>query len=202
MTDERLKEWATPAEAEAIDAINETGSGTAAAEKLGISESSLRGRITRVKTRAAAQGYSPAHDMTRTVPAPFLLKGTSTYYNRDGEAIGQWVKSTIDQQKWFAALKETVAEFSGEIGRLPPSPSTFSGDAWSERLLNQYTFTDAHLGMLAWHEEGGDNWDLKIAEQTIIDCFELMLAMAPPAQATGEGWPRPPAAPAGAGSAP
>lgn len=182
MIDERLREWATAVEAEAIDAINETGSARAAARNLGIGESTIRDRITRLKTRAAAHGYSPDHDMTRTVPAPFIAKGVSTYYNRDGEAIGQWVKSTIDQQKWFVALKETVAEFSEEIQRLPPSPSTFVGDAWSSRLLNQYTFTDAHLGMLAWHEEGGANWDLKIAEQTILDCFELMLAMAPPAK--------------------
>lgn len=182
MIDERLREWATAVEAEAIDAINETGSARAAARNLGIGESTIRDRITRLKTRAAAHGYSPDHDMTRTVPAPFIAKGVSTYYNRDGEAIGQWVKSTIDQQKWFSLLKETVAEFSADIKRLPPSPSTFAGDAWSQRLLNQYTFTDAHLGMLAWHEEGGDNWDIKIAEQTILDCYELMLAMAPPAK--------------------
>ena len=182
MIDEKLREWATDAESKAIDAINETGSGRAAARLLGIGHSALRDRITRLEARAAAQGYSPEHNMTRPVPSPYVVKGTSTYYNRDGEAIGQWVKSTIDQEKWFAALKETVAEFSSDIKRLPPSPSKFVGDKWSERLLNQYTFTDAHIGMLAWHEEGGANWDLKIAERTILDCFELMLAMAPPAK--------------------
>jgi len=180
--DERLKEWATAAEIEAIDTVNRTGSGRAAAKLLGIGETSLRDRIARAKKRAAVKGYSPDHDMTRTVPDPFIVKGTSTQYNRHGQQTNQWVKTTIDQQKMLVLLKETVAEFSSEIGRLPASPSTFSGNTWSDELLNQYTFTDAHIGMLAWYEEGGANWDMKIAEQTILDCFELMLAMAPPAK--------------------
>lgn len=182
MIDERLKEWATAAEIEAIDAINQTGSGRAAARQLGISETGIRDRISRAKKRAASRGYSPDHDMTRAVPEPFIAKGISTYYNRDGKPVGQWVKSSLDQTKLLAIVKESIAEFSSEIGRLPPSPSTFVGDGWSDALLNQYTFTDAHIGMLAWHEEGGSNWDIKIAEQTIMDCFELLLAMAPPAK--------------------
>jgi hypothetical protein len=31
--------------------------------------------------------------------------------------------------------------------------------AVNDDLCNLYTFTDYHLGMLAWGEEGGDDWD-------------------------------------------
>lgn len=182
MLDENLKKWATAAEAEALDAINQTGSGKAAARLLGIAESSLRGRIERLKIRAAAQGYSPEHNLTHAVPRPFLAKGHSTYYNRDGVAIGQWVKSTIDNEAWFEILQETAREFASEIPSIPPSQSTYSRDAWSDKICNQYTFTDVHVGMLAWHEEGGENWDTKIAEKSVTDCFEMMMAMAPRAK--------------------
>jgi hypothetical protein len=38
--------------------------------------------------------------------------------------------------------------------------------------------------MLAWHKEGGADWDVKIAESTLTRCFEQMVAGAP-AAATG-----------------
>jgi hypothetical protein len=45
-----------------------------------------------VKRKAAIAGYSPEHDMTRTVPEPFVVRGTSTYYDKEGQprgAVGQ-----------------------------------------------------------------------------------------------------------------
>ena len=35
--------------------------------------------------------------------------------------------------------------------------------------------------MLAWHKEGGADWDLKIAERTLTGCFEQMVKASPPA---------------------
>ncbi|HBG31016.1 MAG TPA: winged helix-turn-helix domain-containing protein, partial [Gammaproteobacteria bacterium] len=42
-----------------------------------------------------------------------------------------------------------------------------------------HTLTDAHVGALCWHQEGGADWDLKIAERTLGGCFEMMLESAP-----------------------
>lgn len=41
-------------------------------------------------------------------------------------------------------------------------------------------FTDYHVGMLAWHKEGGADWDLDIAERTGIKAMAAMAAGAPP----------------------
>jgi hypothetical protein len=46
-------------------------------------------------------------------------------------------------------------------------------------LCTVYTLTDAHIGMLAWHREGGEDWDLGIAEATITGCFERAIQSAP-----------------------
>jgi transposase len=51
-----------------------------AAKLLGMHERTLRGH----KARMARQGWSPEHDMTKTVPDGFHLKGTSTLYDKDG----------------------------------------------------------------------------------------------------------------------
>jgi hypothetical protein len=35
--------------------------------------------------------------------------------------------------------------------------------------------------MLAWHKEGGEDWDLNIAERTLVGCFEQMVISSPSA---------------------
>jgi hypothetical protein len=50
-----------------------------------------------------------------------------------------------------------------------------------QALCNLYVMTDCHVGMLAWHKEGGADWDLKIAERTLTGCFEQMVKSSPPA---------------------
>jgi hypothetical protein len=48
-------------------------------------------------------------------------------------------------------------------------------------LCNLYVMTDCHVGMLAWHREGGADWDLKIAERVLTGCFEQMVMSSPQA---------------------
>ena len=36
--------------------------------------------------------------------------------------------------------------------------------------------------LLAWHREGGADWDLAIAERTLTGCFDMMVRRAPPAE--------------------
>src|SRR6185369_2734564 len=49
----------------------------------------------------------------------------------------------------------------------------------SANLCTVYTLTDCHVGALAWREEGGDDWDLKIAEDTLLGCFKHMIDSSP-----------------------
>jgi hypothetical protein len=51
-------------------------------------------------------------------------------------------------------------------------------------LLNQYSVMDAHFGKLAWGEETGSDYDLKIAEQMYLDWFAMAIRLSPEA-ATG-----------------
>jgi hypothetical protein len=97
--DARLKEWATETQASHIDAINQHQSMRGAAKALGVTKSTVTQSMAALRKKAALFGYSPEHDMTRTVPDPFIVKGVSTYYNKEGKASGQWVKSTLDEAK-------------------------------------------------------------------------------------------------------
>lgn len=174
--DPRLKEWATPAQARYVDLINEHGGARSAAKAANVSRSSVRSAIDSLKKKAALHGYSPDHDMTRAVPEPFVVKGISTYYNSEGVAAGQWVKSTLDGARQAEMMKAAAEAMAEEMPRLQAIPAPAATNA---ELCNLYTLTDCHVGMLAWKQETGDDWDLTIAERTLVGCFEQMMVAAP-----------------------
>jgi len=117
--------------------------------------------------------------MTRPVPEPYIVKGVSTYYDSEGKARGQWVKSTLDQQAAQEALRSAAEAFAAEIPRVDPLEGP---TATLDTLCNLYTFTDYHLGMLAWHKEGGADWDVKIAERMLVRALEHLVNGTPKAR--------------------
>ena len=179
MIDKKLYEFANARQSEILDAIAETGGKGQAAKKLGIARQSVQDIYRAVARAAAKQGYSPAHDMTRTVPHGFNVKGVSTYYNKEGKPSGQWVKSSADEKARLDAILGAIHSAADVLPRLAPIDRPADSNA---NLLNLYTLTDCHVGMLAWHKEGGDDWDLTIAENTLVDCFAAMIAASPNAE--------------------
>ena len=176
--DPRLKEFGTEQQNERLDAINQYGSQIAASHALGVSKNAIYQSMEILKRNAARQGFSPEHDMTRTVPDGYKVKGVSTYYNKEGKPAGQWVKSSADEERRIEIVKEAFAAMADELPRIEPSVSQMNH---IRALCNLYVLTDCHVGMLAWHKEGGADWDLKIAEKTLTGCFEQMVKSSPPA---------------------
>ncbi len=180
IVDPALKEWATAKQAAYIDAWNDHGSQRAAAAALGISKSLIDAGIKAVKKKAEIHGYAPDNDMTHTSPDLYTVKGVSTYYNRDGKPTGQWVKTRLDDRAADLVFRQAVAAELADYERMDALPAPALGMTL-KNLLNLYTLTDCHVGMLAWHKEGGADWDLGIAERTLFGAFEQMILAAPPA---------------------
>lgn len=182
LIDPRLAQWATPRQAEYIDAVNLHGGLRAAATVLGKHHSVISHALRSVRSKAATAGYSPEHSMTRTVPEPYVVKGVSTYFDKDGVAKGQWVKSRLDNERYARAQEAALEALAEELPRLAPLEGPAQRLSLADlRLLNLYTLTDSHVGMLAWKHEGGENWDLKIAEKVLVGCFEQMIMASPDA---------------------
>lgn len=176
LIDEGLKAYATERQSEYIDAINEYGGFRSAARALNINHSPLVEAIKLLRRRAATSGYAPEQDMVRPVPEPFIVRGVSTYYNAEGKASGQWVKSKIDDSKLQEMMKAVIDGMKEDIPRLTALPAPALGN---DNLLNCYVITDYHLGMLAWDEEAGENWDLDIAQALVVKWFEQAIAQSP-----------------------
>jgi hypothetical protein len=175
--DAQLASFATPRQLEILEALEKHGSHGKAAKALGCDKSLVGNVVRALKYKAAKQGYSPEHDMTKTVPDGFVVKGVSTYYDEEGKPRGQWVKSSADDQAREAAIRaayEAMAQELPKLGPVVPNPGTYAAN-----LATVYTLTDSHVGMLAWHKEGGADWDLSIAEGVLTGCFQRMVESSP-----------------------
>lgn len=176
--DEGLLPYATEVQAKYLNAINEYGSGGKAAKALGVDKSTINYAVQALRRSAAARGYAPEHDMTRPVPEGFKLARHAQYYDSDGKPRGKWVIATPDAQAREAAMKAAFGAMASELPRVAPidAPSAVNDD-----LANLYTYSDFHLGMLSNEEESGADWDIKIAERTMMSSFAMMIEQSPAA---------------------
>lgn len=107
-------------------------------------------------------------------------RGTSTLFDADGNPRLQWVKTTRDQQAldaYYRALGEALA---AEVPRVKPVAA--GRDGALPDLMACYPIGDAHIGMLSWGTETGEDWDLRIAEQTQCAAMRALVDSAPPAK--------------------
>jgi hypothetical protein len=143
-----------------------------------MSPSTLTDGIVAVRKKAAAQGFSPAHNLVHVIPEPYVARGHSTYYDRDGKVAAQWVKTRLDDRKYFELLQSLAKGMAQEVPPILPTPAP---EGSIRNLANLYVMTDAHIGMLASKDESGAEWNLEIAERTLVECFRLMVLRSPKA---------------------
>jgi len=176
MIDEQLKQYATDRQWEYYLALKEHGTGRKASRALGVNHNAVNKAVKSLKRAAARYGYSPKHDLTEGLPEGQFLKGVSTYYGQDGEVKGRWIKGQADaaqQEEILKAAREAfAAELPREKGVAPPK-------AASDSLMACYPVGDQHLGMLAWDEETGANYDTKVAEKLLKGAMDHLIPLAP-----------------------
>ena len=111
-------QFCTVRQCEILKALEDHGSYKGACAELGVSLGTISNAVMRIKFKASSHGYSPEHDMTRIAPDPFVVRGTSTYYNEEGKVRGQWVKTKIDDSKVQQMMLETIEAMKEDIPRV------------------------------------------------------------------------------------
>lgn len=160
-----------PSREAVIEAFERLGSKSAAARELGCHRNTV---FSILQDDATTGGVLAS--AARDGVSPYIIKGVSTYFDADGNQKGQWVKTRLDDEKREAMLQAMAAEMAVDLPRAEPvSPPIVA----ASKLLSLYTFTDYHLGMLAWREEGGADWDVSIADRTLTGSFERMMQQCP-----------------------
>lgn len=174
----------TPSQiAETIAARDKHGLNYAAmARELGLARSTVQGRIAQIArieqptTYEAIHGANaPANGEFFQVPEGHVVKGVSALVDMEGRTVQQWIKTReeIAVADVIEAIKTAFVDYEGR-GTATPSPPIVNDD-----LLTLYPLSDWHIGLFAWHEETGTNWDLKIAERTIGQGFVDLVDQTP-----------------------
>ena len=145
------------------------------ARKYGISDRVIRIR----KAKLAKKGVGHGRDVSHLVPDGYKIKGTSSLVDEFGNTKLQWVKTDTDAERQVELMNAVIEGMKSEITPVAPVKATRAKR--DDKLLNLYTVSDFHLGMLAWADESGDDWDMKIAEDLFSRWFDAAFQKAPDA---------------------
>jgi len=178
-----LLPYASPGQARCIQAAIDAGSFRAGAQKIGVNARTVAAAIAAVRKKAARSG-PPGTPYVDDVAPPegsrFYSVNTHYVYPKDSLIREQWVKLSADDARRERLMREAFEAFADELPRAAPA---IGPAASNDELMVLYPVTDLHIGMLSWPEETGADWNVKIAEDTIISWFKAAIAAAPPAAA-------------------
>lgn len=173
---DELLPFASPRQAEYLQAIKQTGSIRKAAQLMGCGHDRARRALQRVRKARAAVDASTRGGAV--APPGVNYKGVSTLVRIDGKnetPVMQWRKDALDAPD-PAAYAEAVADALAALKGVKPrkAPRNCESD-----LLTVIPIGDPHIGMRSWARETGADWDLKIAAQVHRDAFAKLLSKAP-----------------------
>lgn len=112
-------------------------------------------------------------------PAGLALKGQSVLTDGEGRTVLTWHKTDRAEQDRLVAMRAAVDAFKEELPRA--APAVAGARHTRADLLNLFAVSDNHFGMLSWREETGADYDVKIAEQVLLDWFAAAIAQSPDA---------------------
>lgn len=147
------------------------------AKELGGDRANIHKSIIAIKKRAAKHGLAPEQDLTHGTAPGFTTKRVSTAYGEDGEIKLQW----HIQEPEKLALEEVVAQVTEGLrdelkGLHKPLPKPTKTD---NDLMACYMVGDHHIGMYAWGEEAGEDWDVNKSEKILEKAVDRLVSAAP-----------------------
>ena len=171
---EHLLEYASDRQREVLEKVIEVGTNRGAAQQLGISHTAVNAIVNRVKLKAAQSGWAPEAGMTHQTATGFATKRVSTLYKDDGSIGAQWHIQEQDKQAQHEAMVNFCEQFEWK-----PAPKIKHEGKRVADLCTLYTLTDYHMGMYAFRDIGGDDWDSKIATNTALSAMSQMIQGSP-----------------------
>lgn len=109
-----------------------------------------------------------------------LLARRSALVDAEGNILQQWLIEKPEERARLAAWEEAARVLAEPLPRAPwimPAVTKRRDD-----LLVAYPVGDHHLGMLAWHRETGDSYDLDIGERLLTDAMTTLVGTAQPSE--------------------
>lgn len=115
------------------------------------------------------------------IPEGQVLKGVSAFLHHDGTMRGQWVKTKSAAQDPAAVAQIVRQAFEGFTASAIDVPAPHDVET-EDDSLTVYPLIDWHVGLLAWAEETGENYDLAIARDVILRSMKKVILASPPSK--------------------
>lgn len=179
-----LREYAASDKQRAlIDAIIACGGNkTHASTMLGTMHRGNIRMLRRIEANAARSGYAPNHDMTKTTPEGYSVKGVSTLYDEAGNLKIQWVKTHATNEQVQESFEGFIAGLCESLTPAKPKPLPKIKHHTAE-LMTGVFIGDAHVGMYAYGKETKHaDFDSDIATEQLRSSIDYLMAKAEPTE--------------------
>ena len=147
------------------------------AEEIGGDRRNIHKAVQAIKKRAAKHGYSPDDDLTHPTAPGFTTKRVSTAYGEDGSIKLQWhiqEPEKVAIEEMVSSLTEGMKDELKGVHKSLPKPAKTD-----DELMACYLVGDHHIGMYAWGEEAGEDWDVDKGEKILSDAVDRLVSVAP-----------------------
>lgn len=136
-------------------------------------EYDAQGDLKRQWVRTAIQ---PGEEFA--VPPGHVVKGVSALLDPQGREMAKWVKTREGGggDALIEALKEHFAAYRG-LGQIGPAPAVAD-----DTTMTVYPLADLHLGMYAWGQETGEDYDIETAVRVATEGISALVAQSRPSR--------------------
>lgn len=146
----------------------------AIAEKYGMNIRNVELRRSKLAKSGELHG-NPG--IKKLVPDGYMVKGTSTMIDAEGNEKIRWVKTSVDNERLEVLMEQVREAFCSE---LPKADSVnHSGNEVNSELMTLYPIFDIHIGMMAHRHESGENYDTNTAEKLMGSYFDHAISVSP-----------------------
>lgn len=109
------------------------------------------------------------------------LKGTSTLYDADGNIKIQWVKTDAKKESELEYFQNAIDTFVDSYTAQAKTVKRKSHKL-DKDTMSIYSIGDAHIGLLAWDKEVGEDYDSDIAVKDLVTAISLLVDQAHPSK--------------------
>lgn len=146
----------------------------AIAEKYGMNIRNVELR----RSKLAKSGIGHGNEgIKKLVPDGYMVRGTSTMIDADGNEKLRWVKTSVDNERLEILLEQARKAFCSEIPKC--EEVKHSGKDTNPDLMTLYPIFDMHIGMMAHRHESGENYDTATAEKLMGSYFDHAISVSP-----------------------
>lgn len=146
----------------------------AIAEKYGMNIRNVELRRSKLAKSGVGHGNE---GIKKLVPDGYLVKGTSTMIDADGNEKLRWVKTSVDNEHLEILLEQAREAFCSELPRAISSECPEVD--FDDETMAMYPVFDLHIGAMAHKHECGENYDTATAEKVMNSFFDYAVDKAP-----------------------